>query len=167
MIWLLFKNCRKKKNKGVGYTDPSETVVNAKEVLRDVLTRLDALRPTDDNDDGHVYITDGHFDSLSVTGSHESGQYRTGNVDTAVKIIGGHQEDHPVDGPEDEPEMIITTRCTAKVSEILLKTLQCPPAWTDIDQLGWNKNIINLVQNKYGNYNTMNVISSAGFSFEK
>lgn len=165
MIWLLFKNCRKKKNEYADYTDPPKTAVHGKRVLRDVLARLDALRPHDDNDNGGgVYITDRHFDSLSVSGCNGTRQDSTG-----ITVVEGHLEDDPEDAPgtEEEPEVNLANRRSTKVSEKLLRTLQCPLAWTKIDDFDWNKNVVSHIQNKYGNYNTTDIVSSAKFSFEK
>lgn len=176
MIWSLFKNCRKNKNECLVDADLSETVFQRKRVLKDILTRLDALTPDgydDGNDDddvdggGGVYITDEHFDSLSVSEIHNFRRVGT-VVTTSLTVHGGPENDYEDQEEETEATTAVAVKCPAKVSGRLLQTLQCPLTWTDIDDLVWDNNVVGRVRNKYGdNSNITDVVSPTGFSFEK
>lgn len=162
MIWLLFKNCRKNKSakseKKNGTDDP-------KKIVGELLSELDVF-----DDPAHcgdkIFVTDTHFTCLSVVDPYNE-------IEMAIrKIIEADQQNgiendttRETDDLEDgiETAMMINNRC-AKVTEKLLKSLQCPFTW-NLEPCAWKQNVVQRIKNKYGKHNTN--MSSVKFSFEK
>lgn len=167
MIWLIFKKCCNSKS-----VKPDEAIPvrNPKKIIKELLSELDVVNDLDEHDD-RIFITDKHFASLSVIDSHnnikesvieifESDQETIENFNSSDNIK------NKMNKVEDvlDATVIINNRCT-KITEIHLKSLQCPFTW-DLEPNVWGKNIVNRIENKYGKFN-MKMDSSLDFSFER
>lgn len=160
MIWSIFKNCSKNKSSKSDKVDKTKRANNPNKVIREFLSKLDEIHGSDQFDD-NVFITDRHFDCLSVLdpniSNNEFEESECNIVENGVVKA--------ADGLEENIEAIaISNRCTI-VTEQHLKSLQCPFTWILEPADLWRKNIVNRMENKYGKYN-MN-ISSTRFSFER
>lgn len=164
MIWLIFKNCSRNKNKSIKSADTIKTN-NSKQIIQELLQEFDAIDDLNDCDNV-IFSTEQHFDYLSVVEPYHD------EKESIPKItMNGHQdviENNIVFEMADldndlDAAAIINSRCN-KITEKHLELLQCPLTW-NLESDVWKTNIIDHIENKYGKYN-MN-ISSITFSFEK
>lgn len=167
MIWQIFKNCRKNKDKSVK-SDETKPVSNSKQIIQELLLEFDALINDLSNND--MFSTEQHFDYLSVIDPYN----RVKESIPKTAILTEHQdiviENNTVfemvnlDDNIDAAAMIINNRCN-KVTEKHLQLLQCPFTW-NLESDVWKTNIIDHIENKYGKYN-VNIKSPITFSLEK
>lgn len=169
MIWLLFKNCsKKKKTKTIKSAEKNEMQVNnSKTIIKELLPKLDVFNELNACDDNCVFITDKHFAYLSIVDPYNEFKEYTPEITVADKVIieNGISVVNEIDDLEDgiEDAFNVFSKHT-KVTQANLKSLQCPFTW-DFEPEVWNKNIVNRIEKKYGKFN-MNIPSN-GFSFER
>lgn len=168
MIWLIFKNCRKNKNKSIESDDTKQIVPSSKQIVQELLLEFDTVNDLSEcNND--LFSTEQHFDYLSLIDPYH--EIKESIPKKAILLT--DQQDVTENNTvfemvnlEDNIEvatMMINNRCI-KVTEKHLESLQCPFTW-NLEPDVWKTNIVDHVENKYGKYN-MN-ISSITFSFEK
>lgn len=164
---FIFKKCGKNKSKSIKLNKTNQVNINqARQILRELLPKLDAIEESYEHDDT-IFITDKHFDFLSVTNPyHDLDKSNTEIFATDQDIIENdtfHEDILNELENSIEAALIINNRCI-KVTEKHLKSLQCPFTW-DLRLDTWSNNIVNQVENKYGKYNTN--ISSSSFSLKR
>lgn len=164
MIWSIFKNCSKNKSTKSNGEDKTKLVNNSKQIIRELLNKLDAVHELDQFDD-NVFITDKYFDCLSILDPNSEVNNETGKLNkTEHGIIKNDVIKTADDFEENIESILINNRCYA-VTEKHLKSLQCPFTWISEPNGFWNENIVNRMENKYGKFYTKT--SSITFSFER
>lgn len=169
MIWLLFKSCGKKKRKSEKADDETKQVPqanNSKKIIQEVLTGVDVVfNDLDECAHNKVFVTEKHFACLSVVDNKKENEVNESIleiIEVEPDVIDDKDEMDYL-GDDMDAAMIINNRYT-RVTEKNLKSLQCPFTW-DLKPDDWENDIVNRVENKYGNYNTSH--HSITFSFEK
>lgn len=166
MIWLLFKNCGRCKNKSPKSDQPEQRAIkSSKKVLQELLAEFDSVGDVD-RCDGRVFVTDAHFACLSVVDPRREVNGSIAEIVDARPETAENGIMAAVDEQEDSIEAAMTMNKTrTKVTENHLKTLQCPFTWK-FESGAWNTNVVGRIEKKYGKYNT-DISSAVQFSFEK
>lgn len=174
MIWLLFKNCGRKKDAKRDEKAKRDGCDGPQEILRELLPGLDA-DGLDDECDDRVFVTDAHFASLSVAGRAVAATAVPADdaviavearapVEDGVGPVAGPADDTENGGEDAVPPVNVPR---ARVSEKRLEFLQCPFTWSAQKPGAWWSDLVDRVERKYGEYNCAHVSAAVGFSFEK
>lgn len=167
MIWLLFKNCGRKKDAKRDEKAERDGCSGPQEILRELLPGLDA-GGLDECDD-RVFVTDAHFASLSVAGRPVAATAAVPADDVVIAV----EARGPAAGPADDSEnggadAVAPVNATrSRVTETRLESLQCPFTWSAQKPDAWWSDLVDRVERKYGEYNCAHVSATVGFSFEK
>lgn len=162
MFATLFKSFFKKNNKNVQKLDSNaDMVVISRQDVEEMLSRLNENEHYLDNGDDQSVSSDNiveTLDSLSIADAHLD--YVNDNGST-IQNDETKSEISSIENNSQEPVKVEDPSVQKTVNQI--NSLQCPFTWNI--KSNKQKDLISLIQNKYGEYNLD--ISSPEFTFER